>query len=253
MLDNQSIYLILTIAFAYGLATGSFVTMASYRLPRGQEIVFKPSYCPRCNTSLRFRDLVPFFSWVWQRGKCRYCHTPISFRYPVIELSLGIVFVLLVYCYGVAWVTLLLALLATELLILIVTDLEQFIIPDSIQIALFVTGIAYCILRQALPLDAIGSVATGLAIGLILHYGYLYLRKKDALGWGDVKFMAVAGAWLPVHDFVTFFLFAGIIGTATGLLWRGARQGSVFPFGPALAVSLFVNVLFPDILGKMAL
>jgi prepilin signal peptidase PulO-like enzyme (type II secretory pathway) len=97
------------------------------------------------------------------------------------------------------------------------------------------------------------SVAAGLSIGLILHYGYLFLRKKDALGWGDVKFMAMVGTWLPVHDFVTFFLFAGLMGTLTGLLWRDARRGGIFPFGPALAVSLFINELFPDIIGRIAL
>ena len=252
MFDNQSIYLILVIAFAYGIATGSFVTLVTYRLPRGQEIVFKPSYCPHCNHVLSLRDLVPLFSWLWQRGKCRYCHGPIHVRYPLIELTMGLAFVLLTYMYGANLHTVLLCTLVTELVILIVTDLEHFIIPDSIQIAIFITGIAYSFYLQRPVLEVLLGIGTGLAIGLALHYGYLYLRKKDALGWGDVKFMAMIGVWLPVHDFVTFFLLAGLIGTATGLMFQTARKGGIFPFAPALALSLLINVLYPDILGRLA-
>lgn len=253
MLENQNIYLILTVAFAYGLATGSFVTCVSYRLPRGEGFVTGSSYCPRCHHSLNLRDLIPFFAWVFQRGKCRYCKAKISGRYPLIELSLGLVFVGVVHLFGPTWQALIYLALATELCIMIVTDLEEFIIPDSIQIALFITGLCYCYWRQAMVMDVAISIGSGLAIGLLLHYGYLFLRKKDALGWGDVKFMAVAGAWLPLQDFVTFFLFAGLIGTITGLIWRGFGKGAIFPFGPALAVSLFINVLFPNILGYIAL
>lgn len=251
MFDHQSIYFVLSFTFLYGIATGSFVTLVSYRVPKGQEIVFKPSYCTNCHTSLRMRDLIPLFSWLFQRGKCRYCRTRISIRYPLIEFTLAVVFVGIVYMYGPTLQSFLYLALATELWILIVTDLEEFIIPDSIQMAVFATGIAYCIWRQALPLDVTLSVVVGLSIGLILHYGYLYLRKKDALGWGDVKFLGVIGTWLPLHDFVTFFLFAGLIGTITGLMWRGGSKGGIFPFGPALALSLLINVLFPDIIGRV--
>jgi len=250
-IDSYTVYTILAFTFAIGLSVGSFVTMASYRLPLEQEIVFKPSYCPKCGTPLKAFDLIPLFSWLLQRGKCRHCHAPISKRYPLTEFSLGIVFVLLVLLYGISFNTLLLALLATELCILIVTDLEHFIIPDSIQIALAVTGIAYAIYHNLSAQSVAQGVGAGFFIGLLLHYGYLYLRHQDALGWGDVKFMAVVGTWLPIHDFVTFFFLAGLIGVFTGLLWRIAGRGAVFPFGPALACSLFVNVLFPDMLYRI--
>jgi prepilin signal peptidase PulO-like enzyme (type II secretory pathway) len=251
MFDNQSIYLVLTVAFFYGIATGSFVTCVSYRLPRGEGFVSGSSYCPSCHHSLNLRDLIPLFTWILQRGKCRYCKAKISVRYPLIELSLGVVFVGIVYLYGPTLQSLIYLALATELWIMIVTDLEEFIIPDSIQIAMFITGIAYCIWKQAEPVNVIISVAAGLSIGLLLHYGYLYLRKKDALGWGDVKFMAVIGTWIPLHDFVTFFLFAGIFGTVMGYLWTRGSKGAIFPFGPALAISLLINVLFPDLIGKI--
>ncbi|MEI6730795.1 MAG: prepilin peptidase [Pseudomonadota bacterium] len=236
-------------AFLYGIATGSFVTMASYRIPLGQDLIFKPSYCPKCHSKVGAIGLIPVFSWLIQRGKCRNCKSTISLRYPLIELSLGLTFCLIVYLYGLSLTTLFLLLLASELLILIVTDLEHYIIPDSIQIALLITGLSYRIHSGSELSDIFITSIFGLSIGLLLHYGYLYLRKKDALGLGDVKFLAVAGIWLSFTSFVPFLFIAGVIGTLTGLLWRVLKRGEAFPFAPALAISLLINVLFPYILG----
>ncbi|HEU5046990.1 MAG TPA: prepilin peptidase [Rickettsiales bacterium] len=249
---GYSPYLLLSLVFLLGICIGSFVTMASHRLPLSQEIVFKPSYCPHCHTKLGLLDLFPLLSWLWNKGKCRHCGAPVSIRYPLIELALGLAFCGIAFFHGLDINALLLMLLATELAILIVTDLEHYIIPDGVQIALLLTGLAYRFYNggsnETLVSDLVVGIVSGLAIGLALHYGYLYLRKKDALGFGDVKFLAVAGCWLPLTAFVPFLFFSGLIGIFTGLLWRLAGRGAIFPFGPALAVSLFINVLFPDMM-----
>lgn len=247
----EHLYILLPFAFLVGTCMGSFVTMASYRIPLGLDIVFRPSYCPPCGANLTPRELFPLLSWFLQKGLCLHCKTPISIRYPLTEIALGSIFTALAWQYGFGMQALFYALLATELAILIVTDLEHFIIPDSIQAALLITGATYDVWRFADINDVAGGVALGLAIGLSLHYGYLYLRKKDALGWGDVKFLAVAGVWLPPVDFVPFLFLSGVIGIVTGLTWRRLGRGPVFPFGPALALSLFINVLIPDILARL--
>lgn len=251
--DEYNLYLILPFIFLTGISIGSFVTLASYRIPLSQEIVFKPSYCPNCNTRLKIADLFPLFSWVIQKGCCRHCHKNISSRYPLIELALGLVFVGIALFCGINISALLIALLATELAILIVTDFEHYIIPDRVQVAIFFTAIAYRLYSaedyEEVVTAMAEGIAMGMAIGLILHYGYIYLRRKDALGFGDVKFLAVAGCWLPVADFVPFLFFSGLIGIITGIIWRILGKGPVFPFGPALAISLFINILVPDILG----
>jgi prepilin signal peptidase PulO-like enzyme (type II secretory pathway) len=144
-----------------------------------------------------------------------------------------------------------LALLATELAILIVTDLEHMIIPDGVQVALLFTGIFYDIGRDAEWSAVFKSAALGLGLGLLLHYGYKAVRKKDGLGWADVKFFCVAGVWLPFASFVSFLFFAGIFGTLTGFVWRAQNRGAIFPFGPALAASLFLNVLFSNLLLRL--
>jgi len=248
---NEVMPIILIFAFIIGTSIGSFVTMASHRLPKEEDIVFKPSYCPNCQNKLKFWDLFPIFSWVFQSGKCRYCRKSISFRYPLIEITLGLIFVAIVYFYGVTVESLFFALLASELAILIVTDLECYIIPDGVQVALFVTAIAYRVYLLSDATSVIASSVAGLALGLALHYGSFYILKKDALGFGDVKFFCVAGAWLTIADFPAFLFFSGIIGIITGILWRIIGKGKVFPFAPALAVSLFVNVLIPNMIQRI--
>lgn len=250
MTDNQLFYLLPIIAFLAGAIIGSFVTLASWRLPRGQDIVFKPSYCPQCGATLTLRELIPLLSWSMQRGRCLHCSASIGARYPLTELLLGIAFAALTFVYGFSLETLLLLLLISELAILILTDLEHTLIPDGVQVALFFTGIAWNILHDAETDAVLMSALTGLGIGLLLHFGYKWLRKKDGLGWADVKFFCVAGVWLPLTSFVSFVFFAGLLGTLTGLLWRKRGRGAIFPFGPALAVSLLINVLWPDLLHR---
>jgi prepilin signal peptidase PulO-like enzyme (type II secretory pathway) len=248
----QNLTLLLPLAFLLGICIGSFVTMASFRLPHGFDIVFKPSYCPSCNTSLTVPDLFPLLSWALQRGRCRHCQTAIPLRYPLIELALGLTFVWIAARYGATLDALLLMLLATWLAILIVTDLEHFIIPDSMQIAIGLTGIAWRCYHDNDPLDMLYGAAGGLALGLSLRYGFLWLRKKDGLGWADVKFLGVAGLWLPLGSFVSFLFFAGVFGTVFGLLWRVIRkENGIFPFGPALAASLFICVQWPELLQNL--
>jgi prepilin signal peptidase PulO-like enzyme (type II secretory pathway) len=244
---QENALLVCAIVFMIGASLGSFVTMASWRIPRGEDIVFKPSYCPSCRNPLKITHLAPIFSWLWQKGRCGHCQAKIGARYPLTELTLALVAVWLVAAYGIGWQSLLLLLLATELMLMIVTDLEQLIIPDSVQIAVFLTGVAYAFATDAPLLPLLGTSLVGLSIGLSLHYFYLKVRKKDALGWGDIKFLAASGVWLPLAGLIPFLFFAGVIGTVFGLLWLKGKTSAAFPFGPALACSLFLNVLAPGL------
>src|SRR5579863_8488605 len=101
MLDVYPIYFLIPFVFLIGISTASFVSMASHRLPREQEIVFMPSYCPKCHTSIKALGLIPLLSWILQKGRCSCCGERISVRYPLIELSLGIVFTGLAFFYGI--------------------------------------------------------------------------------------------------------------------------------------------------------
>lgn len=230
-----------------GLCVGSFVTMASYRLPLGQDIVRKPSHCPKCNAKLRALDLFPLLSWLFSRGRCRYCGVGVSVRYPLTELATAAAFLLVYSRYGISPHAVVLMLMATVLLIMIVADFECYIIPDSVHVALLPLGFVYHYLRVSDAGDVIGGLIAGLSLGLFLHYGYHYLRKRHGLGFGDVKFLAVAGFWLGLAPLVPFLFYSGIFGVLTGVVWRLLRRGALFPFGPALAASLFMCVVYPEI------
>lgn len=237
----------LLLVFICGLTFGSFTTCASYRLPLEIDVIKKPSYCPSCSAKLTFKDLWPVLSWVTSGGKCRHCKTRISARYPLIELATAGMFLLIHHQYGLTLQALLLALLAVALLIMIVADLEHFIIPDQIHVFMLPLGLVYHYVIGTPPIDVTYGFLAGTALGLTLHYGYGWLRKKDVLGFGDVKFFAVAGVWLTPLPFVPFLFFSGLFGVIFGIVWRIMGKGPVFPFGPALAASLFMCVAFPDI------
>jgi leader peptidase (prepilin peptidase)/N-methyltransferase len=187
-----------------GLTFGSFITLASYRLPLGEDIVVKPSRCPACEHTLGFKDLWPVLSWLCSRGKCRYCKVRVSARYPLTELATAGVFLLIYAQYGVTLQGVLLALLAVGLMVMIVADLEHYIIPDEVHYALLPLGLGYQYVTGHEWGDMAGGFVLGAGIGLALHYGYKWLRKKDGLGFGDVKFLAVAGLWLGVMPMVPF-------------------------------------------------
>lgn len=229
-----------------GLAFGSFITLASWRLPRGEGMVMESSRCTSCRARLAVRDLVPLLSWCAAKGMCRQCGAKVHWRYPLIEAVTALFFVMLYLNFGLTLQTALLMLFAVALLILIVVDFEHYLIPDAVQIFLALLAIVYrYAMKQPLE-DALSGALFGLVIGAALRYGYWLIRKQEGLGMGDVKFLAVAGLWLGFQGMVPFLFHAGLFGVLTALAWRMANRGKLFPFGPALACSLFVCVVVPQ-------
>ena len=136
--------------------------------------------------------------------------------------------------------------LTVLLLIMIVVDFEHYIIPDSVQVGLLLLGIVWRVQHYIEWDDIVIGGTLGLAIGIALVLGFRYLRNKEALGYGDVKFLAVAGVWLGALPLLPFLFYGGLLGILTALPWRLMGRGAVFPFGPALAVSLYACVIFPE-------
>jgi len=230
----------------FGLLFGSFATMASYRIPRGEDLVFKPSHCPKCDHKLGFLDLFPVLSWVINLGKCRYCKAKISARYPLTELLMASLFAIIYLKLGVGLASLSMLGLAVCLVIMIVTDLEHRIIPDEIQIAILVLGIIY---RYALDSEIsqyFSGTLFGLVFALALRYGFYLWKKRDGLGMGDVKFFAASGMFLDIKLFMPFLFFSGIFGIVFSYFWKKMGGEEEFPFGPSLAVSMLACILFPE-------
>lgn len=234
--------------FLLGTIFGSFVSMASYRIAEHESFWTKHSYCPHCHHSLNALDLVPLFSWLYLRGKCRYCRQHVAWHYPLTELCLGIAFVMISVRYGITPYASLLFAVTICLAILIKVDFSHYLLPDSVQLILFGLGIAHVWLTEIPWIYPLLGATAGIAVGLLLRFSGYLLKKQEAFGWGDVKFLGVAGIFLCNTPEITpiFLLLSGIIGIMIALYWRFSGRGILFPFGPALTLSLFFCLLFPE-------
>lgn len=244
--------MLFTLLGIFGLVFGSFASMASYRLVSGESFLGR-SKCVTCSHKLSARNLFPLFSWLKQGGKCEYCKTSISKRYPMTELLTAIMFCLIGFYTNDLWMTILLMLIATSLVVMIIIDFEHMIIPDELQVIMAGLGVVFAYYQHYLDEDSYGLIhmifmpLTGFLIAYILRKGFAVIYKKDALGFGDVKFFAVAGIYLEFSQFSAFLFFSGIIGIGIAIVWRSLKRGPEFPFGPALAISMYICMLFPQI------
>lgn len=232
---------------AIGLCLGSFATLASYRLPRGMGVITGRSHCPNCSKSLRAVELIPLMSWMISGARCKACKAPISVRYPLIELSAAMLCVIVYIVHGFSLPSILLMLASIMLLIMVISDIEQMIIPDEIHLALLVLGLGYHASMGSDPQNHAIAFIMMMGIGLLLHHGYYMIRGREGLGYGDVKFFAVAGLWLGILPVLPFLFLSGVLGVITGLLWKLRQKGEIFPFAPSLAIALWVCMIWPDI------
>lgn len=267
----------LSLVFIIGLALGSFATALSYRIPRGiawggvqggsgsgsaDKAVH--SQCPSCGTRLQLRDLVPFFSWLFLKGRCRHCGHKISFRYPLIELFCAILCVFPVMYGGWSPGALFLIMAAPFLVALLVIDLEYKRLPDQLILILLVLGVFFAISQKLLLLasdrnfaDYFFPIITDLGAamlsgGIYAFFAYLLGRMtslmvgRSSLGMGDVKFFAISGVWLSISLLPVYLILAGALGLVFGVLWRFFKKEQAFPFGPAIIMSMYFCVIFGD-------
>lgn len=232
-----------------GAAIGSFITLITHRLPLNEPVGMTRSRCPKCEKPLHVIDLIPVFSWLLNKGTCRQCKTRVSVRYPLTELACALGALASANHYGFTLEAFAVAGLWWCIVAIIVTDLEHYIILDEVQIAVNVFGLLYHVAIGTDMTDVMGAGVAGLIIGLVLKYGFLYLRNKDGLGLGDVKLLFGIGIWLAsLISFVPFLFFSGVLGVVCGVLWRVIGRGAIFPFGPALVLALLACVVWPETL-----
>jgi len=246
----------LAIVAVFGLVFGSFVTALSYRLPRGESIAAGRSRCPACGTTLGVADLVPVLSWVFSRGRCRHCASPVSWRYPAIELVTMVLF-LTAAIFARSWPVFALLLIVAPLLVaLTVTDLEFGRLPHALVLTLLMAMIAWrWIALPGLPSFAIGlgSGAAVLLLFLALNWIAEGRHGVTAIAPGDAKLVAVAAVAFPFWQFVLFVALMALLATMFGLATK-ARTGSwSLPLGPAFALALWICLLVPGLSDILAL
>jgi leader peptidase (prepilin peptidase) / N-methyltransferase len=221
--------------FLFGIVIGSFLNVCITRIPERISIVSPGSKCPRCETPIKPYDNIPVFGWLRLRGKCRTCHLPISPMYPIVEFLTGAFFVLTYSTYGITLPTLKYLVFGCLLIILIVTDIRVRILPDAVNAFGFGLGLAFA--TRILPngvqdiwlhdryvppmLLGVLEALLGAAFGSFLLWGaaalYKLVRKREGMGMGDVKMMAMVGTFLGVRGSFLTILFGTLLGSIIGL------------------------------------
>lgn len=232
-----------------GLAFGSFLNVVIFRLPRRQSLVWPGSACPACGNAIRWYDNVPVAGWLALRGRCRDCRAPISVRYPIVELATAAAFLACYWAIGPQPLLVPRLLLAAALIALFAIDLEHQLLPDRITLPGIVAGLLFSIWLPPGLREAVVGVLLGGGFLWALGEGWSRLRGMEAMGFGDVKMLAMIGAFLGWKlVIVTFVLssFAGGLFAALLLLSRRTTLTSALPFGTFLAAGAFVASLWGE-------
>ena len=236
--------MILIIVFIYGLVIGSFLNVCIYRLPAGESIVSPPSHCSSCNKRLTALELIPVLSYLLQGGKCRSCRIRISPRYPLIELAVGLLFLFTFSLLGSNLNAVFVALLASLLLAIAIIDTEHYIIPNSLNLAIFILGILYNLFSA--EISFLNGILSTLAVaGFFLFLGGVLFKGK--LGGGDVKLSAALAMWLGFPDIALMVFLAslsGLIFTLIGLVLKRREKSDPVPFGPFLALGALITIFW---------
>jgi leader peptidase (prepilin peptidase)/N-methyltransferase len=234
-----------------GLVIGSFLNVVIFRLPRKMMFRSDRSICPTCERQLAWYHNIPVLSFILLRGKCAFCASPISWRYPLVESLNSLAYLYFFHFYSWSWPFATWAVLSSLLIIVIFIDYDFQIIPDVITIPGMILGLVAALLPGGMGIvaSAIGLVVGGGALYLIAVFGD-WLFKKESMGGGDIKLAAMLGSFLGWSKMVVVLMSAAFIGLFVSLLVMvfsaRLRQTRLIPFGPFLAVAAFVALLYGD-------
>lgn len=231
------------LSFVLGLVIGSFLNVCIYRIPQGISIITPPSHCTQCDKRLGIIDLVPVLSYLFLHGKCRYCKTKISARYPLVELFCGGGFLILYLKFGLTIQYLAMIFLFSGLVMGSMIDYDHQIIPDAVNLALLIGGIPLLVLQSA-------EILLNGLLGALVGFGLLFLIAvifKGGMGGGDVKLAGILGLYLGWPNILVALLLSFVIGSIVGLagvLIKKKTLKTALPFGPFLSIATLVVILW---------
>ncbi|MGC1549544.1 MAG: A24 family peptidase [Rhodanobacter sp.] len=257
----------IALAGVLGLLVGSFLNVVILRLPERMAaewrreahevleleadhaplppgIVREPSHCPHCKHPLAMRDNIPLFGWLFLRGRCRYCATPISIQYPLVELLTGVLSALIVWKFGLGWPALAGLIFTWTLIALSGIDFRTQLLPDQLTFPLLWLGLLLALLSMFV---APSASIIGAAIGYLSLWSVYWLFKlvtgKEGMGHGDFKLLAALGAWMGPMALLPIILLSSLIGALVGgslIALRKHGREVPMPFGPFIAAAGWV-------------
>ena len=258
------------LAFLAGLLIGSFLNVCVYRLPRDLSVVRPRSYCPQCEKPIAWYDNIPVASYVILGGRCRHCKAKIPLRYLLVELGTGVAFAICVFGLGLTPAAMKYSIFSAILITLLATDFEERILPDEFTLGGAVIGI---VLAAVVPIESgivtfflsgalglrMASVAEALvsawvAGGAIWLVGWLYekLRHREGMGFGDVKMIAMIGAFLGFQETLLTLILASVLGSVGGvayvLITKKDMSTYELPFGSFIGLAGLVVALWGHVI-----
>lgn len=266
-MDIQVLYFVFSAtAFLLGTVVGSFLNVCIYRLPRDLSVAKGRSHCPACNKTIGWYDNIPLVSWLLLGAKCRHCGAPISWQYPLVEGVTGVLFFLVFLRFGFLLATPMYMLLAAGLILVSFVDLTDWTVPNEVTLPGILVGLGASVLGMYYPDSGLHREAMcanifeamiGAAAGAAVLYGLdkvaVVLLKKRGMGLGDVKLLAMLGAFFGYKGALLILMLAAVIGSAAGgisLLIQKARGEEepthYLPFAPYLSAAGLVAMFYGD-------
>ena len=242
--------LLMVSVVAVGAVIGSFLNVCIYRLPRRESIIWPGSHCPACGRAIAPYDNIPILSYVWLRGRCRTCGGWISVRYPLVELINAVGYGLILWRFGPGWEAAVYSVLFSALLTVTFIDLSHQIIPNVITLPGIPLGLLCA--TTVLPVGFLNSILGALVGGGIL-WGLAwvspYLFGKEGMGGGDIKLLAMVGAFLGWKSALLTIMIGALAGSVVGIsliAFKVLRREEYVPFGPFLALGAVLSLFFHE-------
>lgn len=232
---------------------GSFLNVCIYRLPKSESVIHPRSHCPDCNRTIRWYDNIPLVSYIILRGRCRHCGSRISFRYFLVELATATVFVLFFHFFGGGLIFWIYAALACGLIIATFVDLGHQMIPDEITLGGLGVGLALSLIYP--PLHGLTSHKLSIFssfLGALVGGGSLYIIgflgnlafKKESMGGGDVKLLAMIGAFVGWKLVLLTFFISPLFGSIVGIVLKIKKRIGLIPYGPFLSLGAIISIIW---------
>ena len=238
-------FFISVIILIFGIIIGSFLNVCIYRIPKEESIAFPPSHCGNCGHNLNALDLVPIFSWLFLKGKCRYCGEKVSKQYPIVEAATGLLFVFLYLKFGFTFELLKYTIFTSILIVIGIIDFKDQDVYDSTIITLVICGVIFTIIEFFMGKQInFLNIILGIAIPVFIISIFAWF---GAMGWGDVEIIGVTGLFLGFElNMLNLFISIVLGGIGACILMILKRRGGkdTMAFGPYIALSSYITLLF---------
>ncbi|MFA5356480.1 MAG: prepilin peptidase [Candidatus Omnitrophota bacterium] len=255
------------LVFTFGSIVGSFLNVCIYRMPLGKSIVWPHSHCPNCQKKIPSYDNIPFLSYILLKGRCRFCKTRIPARYPLVELLTALLFLAVFNRYGLTYDFFIFTVFACGLVIATFVDIQHRIIPDEISVGGIIFGFILTSIKgfDLKPFSYQPGYMFSSLLGILVGGGIIYLTGKlfdfvyfgilkkppiqgetESMGGGDVKLLAMIGAFLGWQNAVFVFFLAPFLGAAIGIINLLVKKDHTIPYGPFLSLAAIISLFWME-------